>query len=181
MGEVPFSDVVIHCQVQAADGRRMSKSLGTGVDPRDLITKYGTDALRAWAASVAMSSQDVRFDETRVEGYRRFCNKLWNATRLLLRSPGTPTARAPGTLEAREYLEDRWILSRLSAAARDITAGIESFTFQDSINSAYGFAWYLSAGQTRAKRISALRMASRSCSPLSASNSQNIRIRSMAR
>jgi len=141
MGEVPFSDVVIHCQVQAADGRRMSKSLGTGVDPRDLITKYGTDALRAWAASVAMSSQDVRFDETRVEGYRRFCNKLWNATRLLLRSPGTPTARAPGTLEAREYLEDRWILSRLSAAARDITAGIESFTFQDSINSAYGFAW----------------------------------------
>ena len=141
MGEVPFSDVVIHCQVQAADGRRMSKSLGTGVDPRDLITKYGTDALRAWAASVAMSSQDVRFDETRVEGYRRFCNKLWNATRLLLRSPGTLTARAPGTLEAREYLEDRWILSRLSAAARDITAGIESFTFQDSINSAYGFAW----------------------------------------
>jgi valyl-tRNA synthetase len=82
MGEVPFSDVAIHCQVQAADGRRMSKSLGTGVDPRDLITKYGTDALRAWAASVAMSSQDVRFDETRVEGYRRFCNKLWNATRL---------------------------------------------------------------------------------------------------
>ncbi len=141
MGEVPFSDVVIHCQVQAADGRRMSKSLGTGVDPRDLITKYGTDALRAWAASVAMSSQDVRFDETRVEGYRRFCNKLWNATRLLLRSPGTPTARAPGTLEAGEYLEDRWVLSRLSAAARDITAGIESFTFQDSINSAYGFAW----------------------------------------
>src|SRR2546421_1058215 len=141
MDEVPFSDVVIHCQVQAADGSRMSKSLGTGVDPRDLITKYGTDALRAWAASVAMSSQDVRFDETRIEGYRRFCNKLWNATRLLLTSPGTPTAQAPGTLEAREHLEDRWILSRLCAAARDITAGIESFTFQDSINSAYGFAW----------------------------------------
>jgi len=68
MGEVPFSDVVIHCQVQAADGRRMSKSLGTGVDPRNLIDKFGTDALRAWAASVAMSSQDVRFDEARVEG-----------------------------------------------------------------------------------------------------------------
>jgi valyl-tRNA synthetase len=88
-----------------------------------------------------MSSQDVRFDETRVEGYRRFCNKLWNATRLVLSSPGTPPAESPGTLEAREHLEDRWILSRLSVARRDVTAGIEGFTFQDSINAAYGFAW----------------------------------------
>ena len=141
MGEVPFADVAIHCVVQAADGRRMSKSLGTGVDPRDLISKYGADALRAWATSVAMSSQDVRFDESRVEGYRRFSNKLWNATRLVLSSPGTNTAGPPNGLEAREHLEDRWILSRLSAAARDITDGIEGFTFQDSINAAYGFAW----------------------------------------
>src|SRR6266567_478094 len=141
MGEVPFHHVAIHCQVQAADGRRMSKSLGTGVDPRELIAKYGADALRAWAASVAMSSQDVRFDESRVEGYRRFCNKLWNATRLALSSPGSESARAPGTLEAREHLEDRWILSRLSAASKNITDGIENFTFQDSINSGYAFAW----------------------------------------
>ncbi len=141
MGEAPFSDIVIHCVVQAADGRRMSKSLGTGVDPRELMSKYGADALRAWATSVAMSSQDVRFDESRVEGYRRFANKLWNATRLVLSSPGSPTTQPPGMLEARENLEDRWILSRLSAAARDITAGIEGFTFQDSINAAYAFAW----------------------------------------
>ena len=114
MGEVPFHDVAIHCQVQATDGRRMSKSLGTGVDPRDLIEKYGTDAVRAWAASVAMSSQDVRFDESRVEGYRRFCNKLWNATRLVLSSPGSESADKPGTLEMHEHLEDRWVLSRLS-------------------------------------------------------------------
>ena len=96
MGEVPFADVAIHCQVQAADGRRMSKSLGTGVDPRELIDRYGTDALRAWAASVAMSTQDVRFDESRVEGYRRFCNKLWNATRLVLASPGIPSVAGSG-------------------------------------------------------------------------------------
>jgi len=140
-GEVPFADVVIHCQVQAADGRRMSKSLGTGVDPRNLIEKYGTDALRAWAASVAMSSQDVRFDESRVEGYRRFCNKLWNATRLLLSSPGIPPSDEPGILEIQEHLEDRWIVSRLSAACEAITAGIEGFTFQDSMAAAYGFAW----------------------------------------
>ena len=141
MDDVPFHDVLIHCVVQAADGRRMSKSLGTGVDPRELISKYGADALRAWAASVAMSSQDVRFDESRVEGYRRFCNKLWNATRLVLDSPGTPSLESPGYLEAREHLEDRWILSRLTGAWTDVTAGIENFTFQDSINAAYAFAW----------------------------------------
>ncbi len=141
MKEVPFADVGIHAVVQAADGRRMSKSLGTGVDPRELISKYGADALRAWAASVAMSSQDVRFDETRVEGYRRFANKLWNATRLVLDSPGMTSTEAPGVLESHEHLEDRWVLSRLASAASQVTAGIESFAFQDSINAAYTFTW----------------------------------------
>ena len=155
MGEAPFRDVAIHCVVQAADGRRMSKSLGTGVDPRDLMAKYGSDALRAWADSVAMSSQDVRFDESRVEGYRRFCNKLWNAVRLVLSSPGTPPAGAPGTLEIHEHLEDRWILSRLSYAGSTVTAGIEAFTFQESMAAAYAFAWnefcdwYLEAAKER--------------------------------
>jgi len=155
MGEVPFADVAIHCQVQAADGRRMSKSLGTGIDPRELIQRYGTDAVRAWASSVAMSSQDVRFDESRVEGYRRFCNKLWNATRLVLSSPGTPPAEGPGMLEIQEHLEDRWVVSRLAYACSAVTAGIESFTFQDSMAAAYGFAWnefcdwYLEAAKER--------------------------------
>ena len=141
MGDVPFSHVVIHCQVQAADGRRMSKSLGTGVDPRELITRFGTDALRAWAASVAMSSQDVRFDEPRVEGYRRFCNKLWNATRLVLGSVGEKAVPPVPEPDDVEVIEDRWILSRLGAASTDITRGIEEFTFQNSIGAAYTFAW----------------------------------------
>ena len=141
MGEVPFHDVAIHCVVQAADGRRMSKSLGTGVDPRELIARYGADALRAWATSVAMLTQDVRYDESRVEGYRRFGTKLWNATKLLLMSPGIDTAQRPGFLERHEHLEDRWILSRLKYAAGQVTSGIEGFTFQDSINAAYSFAW----------------------------------------
>ena len=155
MGDVPFHDVAIHCVVQASDGRRMSKSLGTGVDPRELISKYGADSLRAWAASVAMSSQDVRFDETRVEGYRRFSNKLWNATRLVLSSPGTLPSDAPGVLELQEHLEDRWVVSRLSVACEAVTVGIESFEFQDSMAAAYGFAWnefcdwYLEAAKDR--------------------------------
>ncbi len=141
MGEVPFSDVAIHCQVQATDGRRMSKSLGTGVDPRRLISKFGADAVRAWAASVAMSSQDVRFDESRVEGYRRFCNKLWNATRLVLGSVGDKVVPPVPDPDDVDLIEDRWILSRLAAASTDITRGIEEFTFQNSIGAAYTFAW----------------------------------------
>jgi len=88
-----------------------------------------------------MSSQDVRFDETRVEGYRRFCNKLWNATRLVLANLGEgplPTMPEPDALE---LIEDRWILSRLASAQRDVTHGIEEFAFQDSINAAYACAW----------------------------------------
>ncbi len=141
MGEVPFSDVAIHCQVQATDGRRMSKSLGTGVDPRQLITKYGADAVRAWAASVAMSSQDVRFDESRVEGYRRFCNKLWNATRLVLGNLGDAAVPPLPEPDELELIEDRWMLSRLASAQREVTDGIEGFEFQDSINAAYGCVW----------------------------------------
>jgi valyl-tRNA synthetase len=141
MGEVPFADVAIHCQVQAADGRRMSKSLGTGVDPRGLIDKYGADAVRAWAASVAMSSQDVRFDESRVEGYKRFCNKLWNATRLVLKSSGSE-APAPPKVDASSPIEDRWILSQLADTSERVTKGIEGFVFQGSMESAYDFGWH---------------------------------------
>jgi valyl-tRNA synthetase len=85
MGAVPFRDVAIHATILSRDGRRMSKSKPeTVVDPRDLLRRYGADALRAWCAQVAMSTQDVRFDERRIEGFRRFANKLWNATRLVL-------------------------------------------------------------------------------------------------
>ena len=141
MGEVPFSDVAVTCVVQATDGRRMSKSLGTGVDPRKIVDQYGADALRAWAASVAMSSQDVRYDESRIEGYRRFCNKLWNAVKPVLASIGDeepPQVPEPDDLV---LIEDRWMMSRLASAQREVTEGIEGFTFQDSIAAAYGCAW----------------------------------------
>src|SRR5207237_10133169 len=120
----PSRDVASTCVVQSADGRRMSKAKGNVVDPRGIIRKYGADALRAWAASVAMSSQDVRFDESRIEGFRRFANKLWNATRLVLGGLGAEAVATPAPGAGLE-LEDRWILSRLQATIAEVTAGIE--------------------------------------------------------
>jgi len=155
MDEVPFRDVIIHATIQATDGRRMSKSLGTGVDPREIVERYGADALRAWAALVAMSSQDVRFDESRIEGFKRFSNKLWNATRLVvdgLEDGPAPASPVPGSELA---LADRWILSRLQVAVRGVTEGIEGYAFQNSVSAAYDFAWhefcdwYLEAAKTR--------------------------------
>jgi valyl-tRNA synthetase len=141
MGSVPFADVIIHATIQAADGRRMSKSLGTGVDPREVISRYGADALRAWAALVGMSSQDVRFDESRIEGFRRFGTKLWNATRLVLGSLGAepPATPAPG---AELELEDRWILSRLQAIVEEATAGIEGYALHRAVTALYDYAWH---------------------------------------
>jgi valyl-tRNA synthetase len=141
MGQVPFSEVAIHCVVQSADGRRMSKSKGNVVDPRDIIRTYGADALRGWAAAVAMSTQDVRFDETRIEGFRRFANKLWNATRLVVNGLGEDPVAVPasdGDLE----LSDRWILSRLQSTVDLTTRGIEDYEPQVSINALYDFAWH---------------------------------------
>jgi valyl-tRNA synthetase len=155
MGEVPFSDVIVHATIQAADGRRMSKSLGTGVDPREVIDAYGADALRAWGALIGMATQDARFDVTRIEGYRRFSNKLWNATRLVLSSVAKEAPHGPPAADGDLQPADRWILSRLQAAVREVTAGIEEYSFQRSIDAAYDFAWhdfcdwYLEAAKTR--------------------------------
>jgi valyl-tRNA synthetase len=141
MGRVPFADVAIHCVVQTADGQRMSKSKGNTLDPRDMIRKYGVDAVRAWAASVAMSGQDVRFDETRIEGFKRFANKLWNATRLVLNGLGEDLVPVPAP-DAELRLIDRWILSRLQATIRGAGRGIEDYLPQVSINGLYDFAWH---------------------------------------
>ncbi len=155
MDRVPFSDVIVHATIQATDGRRMSKSLGTGVDPRAVIDRYGADALRAWGALVGMASQDARFDESRIEGYRRFSNKLWNATRLVLSSIANEAPQGPPASDGDLQPADRWILSRLQAAIREVTAGIEEYSFQRSIEAAYDFAWhdfcdwYLEAAKAR--------------------------------
>jgi valyl-tRNA synthetase len=142
MGEAPFGDVIIHATIQTADGRRQSKSLGTGIDPRSVISRYGADALRAWSALVGMANQDARYDESRIEGYRRFANKLWNATRLVLSSIANEPPLGPPAPDGDLRLEDRWILSRLQDAADTVHTGIESYYFAGSIEALYEFGWH---------------------------------------
>jgi valyl-tRNA synthetase len=141
MGRVPFADVAIHCVVQSGDGQRMSKSKGNVLDPRVIIRMYGADAARAWAASVAMSSQDVRFDESRIEGFKRFANKLWNATRLVLAGVGDGPVATPAP-RARMALAAHWVLSRLQATIQATGPGIEDCAPQVAIGTLYDFAWH---------------------------------------
>ena len=136
MGQPPFSDVVVHAVIQDRNGQRMSKSKGNVVDPTVVMRRYGADALRAWCAKVGMSSQDVRFDESKIEGYRRFANKLWNATRLVVGS-GLRTS-SPGEPE----LADRWIRSRLRTVIADVDRGFDRYSFHSVVDSLHDFIWH---------------------------------------
>jgi len=136
MGDVPFRDVIIHPTVLAADGRRMSKSLGTGVDPLELIADYGADATRFGLAYMS-SVQDVRFSAERIEMGRNFANKIWNASRLVLQ--GAHPQAAPQVELAPPA--DRWIFSRLAAVSREVAGLYESYEFDDVARALYRFVW----------------------------------------
>ncbi|MBN1630964.1 MAG: class I tRNA ligase family protein, partial [Thermoleophilia bacterium] len=136
MGDVPFKDVIIHPTVLAADGRRMSKSLGTGVDPLELIAEYGADATRFGLAYMS-SVQDVRFSAERIEMGRNFANKIWNASRFILQ--GAHPDAAP--VVERANLADRWIFSRLSAVTQEVAGLYESYQFDDVVRALYRFVW----------------------------------------
>ena len=141
LGKVPFSDVIIHGTVLAPDGRRMSKSLGTGVDPLQVVDRYGADATRAWCAYFGTSGQDIRFSEEKIKSYQQFANKLWNATRLLVSgiADGSPPLLIDeATLEP----ADSWVLGRLSAVTRLVTRSFSNFEFGPAIDGLYEFAWH---------------------------------------
>jgi valyl-tRNA synthetase len=123
MGEIPFHAVVIHTTVLAPDGRRMSKSLGTGIDPLDLIAEHGADALRYGLLKMS-SSQDVRFSHGAVEEGRKLANKLWNAGRLIVTNAGETTAEIRP-----KSLEEEWIIGRLDTLHSQYAETGESFDF----------------------------------------------------
>src|SRR5215213_8550541 len=125
MGELPFQDVIVHSTILAADGRRMSQSLCTGVDPLDLIAKHGADATRYGLLKMS-STQDVRFTEGPLEEGRKLANKLWNVSRLLLQERVAPEANP-------RALEERWILARLDATQAEVEAAWSAFEFSPSV------------------------------------------------
>jgi valyl-tRNA synthetase len=149
LGEIPFKDVIIHSTVLAPDGRRMSKSLGTGIDPLEIIERYGTDATRYGLLKNSLT-QDVRFSYSAIEEGRKLANKLWNAARLILTaSEGASPREAPSTLE------ERWILARLSQTQSEVERLLAEFDFAHVVDELYHVTfddfcdWYLEAVKGR--------------------------------
>jgi valyl-tRNA synthetase len=134
--QVPFEDVYVHSVIQAPDGRRMSKSLGTGIDPLDEIAEHGADALRFGLLAMT-STQDVRFSQARVQQGRDLANKMWNASRLVLMGARDDVQVRPGTTS----VEDRWIASRLQRAIRSVTESIDAYDFSHAALDLYDFFW----------------------------------------
>ncbi|MBE0476333.1 MAG: valine--tRNA ligase [Coriobacteriia bacterium] len=146
-GDVPYRDVIIHPTVFNAEGKRMSKSLGTGIDPLDLMEHYGADGMRFGLMLQVTGSQDVRFSEEKLASSRNFANKIWNASRFVLMNldghePGEPETAT---------VADRWILSRLAEVAGVVDraldvdaareAGVEAYDFGEAARELYGFFW----------------------------------------
>ncbi len=138
-GEVPFNTVLIHGLVRDAQGRKMSKSLGNGIDPLEIIDQYGADALRFTLATGNSPGNDMRFSDDKVIASRNFANKLWNAARFVLMYlgddydyQGLPEALA---------IEDKWIISKINSLAKEVTDNLEKFELGVAIQKLYDFIW----------------------------------------
>ncbi len=142
MKEVPFGDVYITALVRDAQGRKMSKSLGNAIDPIDVIDKYGVDSVRFTLAILAAQGRNINLAEERIEGYRNFTNKIWNATRLILATIASgetiPRAISPEKLE----WADRWILSRLQHTIAVARKGMAEYKFNEASEAIYQFVWH---------------------------------------
>lgn len=140
---IPFYDVYVHATILDERGERMSKSKGNGVDPLDMIEKYGADALRFALLQQAGKNQDIRFSEDRIRLARNFCNKLWNAARFVLMSLDAAGTFPPEPDAAMEGLgiPERWILSRLQATVDTVNQCIDGYDMDDAMRALYSFVW----------------------------------------
>ena len=137
--EVPFRDVYIHALVRDEKGAKMSKSKGNVIDPLNLIDEYGADALRFTLAAMAAQGRDIKLATSRVEGYRNFATKIWNAARFA----GINGCVRVADFDPKSVKEtlNRWILSEAAKTSADVTAAIEAYRFNDAANAAYRFVW----------------------------------------
>lgn len=140
-GDIPFRDVYIHPVVMDEQGRKMSKSLGNGIDPIDVIVEHGADSMRLTLCAYAVAGRNINFSMKRLEGYRNFINKLWNASRLVLMN----TEDLSGDLEALDEsalaTEDRWILSAYERLVEETNRNLENYAFDQYIDRIYHFTW----------------------------------------
>ena len=137
MKQIPFKDVFIHGIVRDDKGRKMSKSLGNGIDPMEVIDKYGADALRFTLSTGIAPGNDTRFYYERVEANRNFCNKIWNASRFLLMNLEVEDFDLPQQLD----LEDKWILSRYNTLVKEVTENIDRYELGIAADKLYSFIW----------------------------------------
>jgi len=148
MGEKPFTDVIIHPTVMAKDGRRMSKSLGTGVDPLDLIEKYGADATRFGLIYQMMGTQDMKFDESHLLAGKKFANKIWNIARFVLQQILNSKIKSQNsklqikTKNSSGSDENNNILEKMDKVVKSITADIENYNFGPALHTLYDFIWH---------------------------------------
>jgi len=153
LGDIPFTDVFIHAMIQDGQGRKMSKSLGNGIDPLDIIDSHGADAMRFTLAQMTTQTQDVRMpveaitlpDGRKVNSSpkfdigRNFCNKLWNASRFAMMN--LQAVPAWSQIRPGADLSDTWILSRLNSTVVSVTSAVESFRFNEMADAIYHFLW----------------------------------------
>jgi len=137
MGEVPFHDVYIHQLVRDKFGKKMSKSLGNGIDPNEVIQKYGADAMRMTFAMLAAQGRDINLDERAFESYMHFANKIWNASHFVkINTQNAKIQHFQGLTMA-----DRWILSRLNMVIKNVTTALESYDYNIAAHGIYDFFW----------------------------------------
>ncbi|HEV2301825.1 MAG TPA: valine--tRNA ligase [Stellaceae bacterium] len=139
MGEVPFRTVYIHALVRDERGQKMSKSRGNIIDPLVLIERYGCDALRFTLAALAVPGRDIKLAESRVEGYRNFATKLWNAARYAQMNQCAPKAGFDPA--ANRLTVNRWIVGATAACARAVAAALDAYRFDEAANALYQFVW----------------------------------------
>ena len=139
MDDVPFHDVYIHALVRDEHGKKMSKSTGNVIDPLTVIEKFGTDALRFTLTAFAAQGRDIKLSEKRIEGYRNFINKLWNAARFSFMHVKEDYRN---TNFSGLSLPDRWILDRLKTVSQNMSAAIDTYRFNDAANDLYQFVWH---------------------------------------
>ena len=139
MGEKPFNTVLFHGLVRDEQGRKMSKSLGNGIDPLEVIDQYGADALRLMLVTGNAPGNDMRFSPAKVENCRNFANKVWNASRFILMNMGQEqiSDEMPAALES----TDKWILSKLNALVGDMTENMEKYEMGIAVSKVYDFIW----------------------------------------